>query len=282
LHLGHAFSALTAFDFAQERGGAFVLRIEDIDVSRCRAEFDAAILEDLAWLGLAWEDPVRRQAEHFEDYQAVIGRLTDMGLTYPCFCTRKEITAEIEAAAQAPHGPDGVLYPGTCRALSGTKARKKFDAGKPCVIRLDSEKAAARLQKENALPLYFDELVSPGSDEAFRVEVDPYLFGDIVLARKDVPTSYHLSVVHDDHVQGITHVIRGEDLREATHVHRVLQALLGYDAPIYFHHALVRGADDKRLAKRDKAATLQALKQEGVSPEDVRASIDLGVGLTSR
>lgn len=271
LHLGHACSALLAYDFASRNGGSFVLRIEDIDVSRCRTEFDDAILEDLAWLGLDWEEPVRRQAEHFEDYGQVVGKLEDMGLTYPCFCTRKEIAAEIERAVTAPHGPDGAHYPGTCRALTGEERKKKLGAGALFVTRLDAGKAAARLEKTASLPLHFEELLSLASDEVFKVEVDPLLFGDIVLARKDIPTSYHVSVVFDDHLQRISHVIRGEDLREATHVHRVLQELLGIEPPTYFHHPLIRDETGRRLAKRDKAMTLRALKETGATPKDIRA-----------
>lgn len=271
LHLGHACSALLAYDFACASGGTFVLRIEDIDVSRCRPEFDAAILEDLAWLGLAWEEPVRRQAEHFEDYGQAVQKLGDMGLTYPCFCTRKEIAAEIDRAVTAPHGPDGAHYPGTCRGLSEGERRKEMEAGVPLVTRLDATKAAAHLEKFGHLPLHFDELLSLGSDETSRVEVDPLLFGDIVLARKDIPTSYHICVVFDDHLQRISHVIRGEDLREATHVHRVLQALLDFAPPTYFHHPLIRDDTGRRLAKRDEAMTLRALKETGALPEDIRA-----------
>lgn len=271
LHLGHACSALLAYDFACQSGGTFVLRIEDIDVSRCRPEFDAAILEDLAWLGLTWEEPVRRQAEHFAEYAQAVQTLGDMGLTYPCFCTRKEIAVEIEAAVTAPHGPDGAHYPGTCRGMSEDERREKLEAGVAFVTRLDAAKAAAHLEEAGSLPLHFEELLTLGSNETFKVEVDPLLFGDIVLARKDIPTSYHISVVFDDHLQCISHVIRGEDLREATHVHRVLQVLLGIDPPVYFHHPLIRDETGRRLAKRDKAMTLRALKETGALPEDIRA-----------
>lgn len=271
LHLGHGYSALLAHDYAAAHKGTFVLRIEDIDLARCRPEFDAALLEDLAWLGLTWEEPVRRQREHFEDYRQAIQRLDEMGLTYPCFCTRKEIAAEIEAAITAPHGPDGMHYPGTCRGLGGEERGSKQEAGSPCVIRLDARKAAAYLHGRSVLPLFFEELVSLQSDETARVEVDPQLFGDIVLARKDIPTSYHVSVVLDDHLQEISHVIRGEDLREATHIHAVLQALLEFEAPIYFHHPLVRDEAGRRLAKRDKDETLRALRETGATPKDVRA-----------
>lgn len=274
LHAGHGYSALTAHDFARACGGAFVLRIEDIDLSRCRPEFDAAILEDLAWLGLEWEEPVRRQAEHFDEYSEVIARLTDEGLTYPCFCTRKDIAAEIEAAVSAPHGPDGPHYPGTCRALSEDQRQARTAAGEPFALRLDIKKAAEHLQTAHALPLHFSELIALTSEDERVRAVDPHLFGDIVLARKDIPTSYHVSVVLDDHLQNISHVIRGEDLREATHIQRVLQALLGFDPPKYFHHPLVRDEAGRRLAKRDKDLTLRALREKGLSPEDIRAQID--------
>lgn len=274
LHAGHGYSALTAHDFAREQGGAFVLRIEDIDLARCRPEFDTAILEDLGWLGLAWEEPVRRQSEHFDDYAEVIARLTDQGLTYPCFCTRKDIAAEIEAAVSAPHGPDGPHYPGTCLALTEDERQARITAGEPFALRLDSAKAAAHLQASGALPLHFAELITLTSDEEMTLAVDPHLFGDIVLARKDIPTSYHVSVVLDDHLQKISHVIRGEDLREATHIQRVLQALLGFDPPKYFHHPLVRDETGRRLAKRDKSLTLRALRESGASPDDIRTRID--------
>lgn len=270
LHAGHGYSALAAHDFARARGGDFVLRIEDIDLSRCKSEFDAAILEDLGWLGLEWEEPVRRQAEHFDEYAEVIARLTDEGLTYPCFCTRKDIAAEIEAAVSAPHGPDGPHYPGTCRALSEDERQARMAAGDPFALRLDSEKAVEHLRAAGALPLQFSELVALSTDEEMVHSVDPHLFGDIVLARKDIPTSYHVSVVLDDHLQAISHVIRGEDLREATHIQRVLQALLGFEPPKYFHHPLVCDETGRRLAKRDRDLTLRALKKTGASPEDVR------------
>lgn len=270
LHAGHGYSAIAAHDFARARGGAFVLRIEDIDVSRCRPEFDEAILEDLGWLGLEWEKPVRRQAEHFDEYREAIKRLAEQSLTYPCFCTRKDIAAEIEGAASAPHGPDGPHYPGTCRALTDDEREARVAGEEPFALRLDIEKAVAHLRASGALPLHFSELTTLSSDDEMVLEVDPHLFGDIVLARKDVPTSYHVSVVLDDHLQAISHVIRGEDLREATHIQRVLQALLGFDPPKYFHHPLVRDETGRRLAKRDRDLTLRALKEKGASPEDVR------------
>lgn len=278
LHAGHGYSALTAHDIARKSGGAFVLRIEDIDVARCRSEFEDAILEDLAWLGLEWEEPVRRQSEHFGDYEAAIERLTDAGLTYPCFCTRKEIAAEIEGAASAPHGPDGPHYPGTCKGLGQDERQAKVAAEGAFALRLDSEKAVRHLQDTASLPLHFEQLIALDREERVRTEVDPHLFGDIVLARKDIPTSYHVSVVVDDHLQNISHVIRGEDLREATHIHAVLQGLFGFEPPVYFHHPLVRDDAGRRLAKRDRDQTLRALRDQGVSPGDVRARIASSFG----
>jgi len=253
LHLGHAYSALFAFEAA--RGGRFILRLEDIDRSRCRPEFETGIIEDLAWLGLTWETPVRRQSEHMDEYAAAVARLRDDGLVYPCFCTR----AEIAQAASAPHGPDGPVYPGTCRALSDHERADRIAAGTPYALRLDVTAAAA-----HSGPLHWHDRARG------EVAAEPEQFGDVVIARKDMPTSYHLSVTLDDHVQGITLVTRGEDLFASTHVHRLLQALLGLDTPQYHHHPLVLGPDGKRLAKRNSAPTLQSLREAGHSPADVK------------
>jgi glutamyl-Q tRNA(Asp) synthetase len=255
LHLGHAFSALFAFDAARRSGGRFLLRIEDIDPGRCRAEFDDAIREDLAWLGLEWEEPVRRQSEHPNDYRDALDRLEGMGLLYPCACTRKEIAAEIERSPHAPHGPEGPVYPGICRGKAGVAPRE-------AALRLDLEKALALTG-----PLAWHDR------EAGTVAADPRPFGDVVLARKDVPTSYHLSVTLDDHLQGVTLVTRGRDLFEATHVHRLLQALLGLDVPDYHHHRLLVGPDGRRFAKRDRSLTLRSLRQAGRTPEDIRRMV---------
>jgi glutamyl-Q tRNA(Asp) synthetase len=253
LHLGHAYSALFTFEAA--RGERFILRIEDIDQQRCRLEFEQGILEDLAWLGLRWEQPVRRQSEHMAEYEAAVTRLHDESLVYPCFCTR----AEIAQAGQAPHGPDGPVYPGTCRTLAESERAAKIAAGTPYALRLDVATAISR-----SGPLHWHDRVG-GS-----VTATPQVFGDVVIARKDMPTSYHLSVTLDDHLQGITLVTRGEDLFASTHVHRLLQALLGLDTPEYHHHPLVLGPDGKRLAKRANAPALQSLRETGHSPEDVR------------
>jgi glutamyl-Q tRNA(Asp) synthetase len=256
LHLGHARSALLAWQAAQDSGGRFLLRIEDIDVGRCREEFVAAIFEDLAWLGLRWEEPVRRQSQHLADYRAALERLRQRGLIYPCFCTR----ADIAAAASAPHGPDGVIYPGTCRHLSDAERTQRIAAGEAYALRLDASKALSLTG-----PLTWHD------DVAGDVVADPLSLGDVVLARKDVPTSYHLAVTVDDHVQGITLVTRGEDLFHATHIHRLLQALLGYATPRYRHHPLIVDSQGRRLAKRDKALTLRALRESGLSPAAIRS-----------
>jgi glutamyl-Q tRNA(Asp) synthetase len=264
LHLGHAYSALLAEAAARDAGGRFLLRIEDIDGGRCRPQFEAAILDDLAWLGLAWERPVRRQSAHMDDYAAALARLDDAGLLYPCFCTRAEIRAEIEAAGQAPHGPDGPLYPGTCRRLDASARRHRRAAGEAFALRLDMEAAAAR-----AGPLTWRDR---GRGE---MTAESRRFGDVVLARKEVPTSYHLAVTVDDHLQEISLVVRGEDLFEATHVHRLLQALLDLATPDYRHHGLITGDDGRRLAKRDRALTIRALREDGKSPAEVRAMAGL-------
>jgi glutamyl-Q tRNA(Asp) synthetase len=258
LHIGHAYSALFAARAAE--GGRFLLRIEDIDAGRGRLEFEEGIYEDLAWLGLKWEAPVRRQSDHFDDYRAAMQKLDEDGLIYPCFCTRKDIQREVGNADQAPHGPDGVLYPGTCRALSPDEREALIAAGEPHALRLDMEKAM-----ERAGPLTFIDR------EYGYTEVLGLGCGDVVLARKDVPTSYHLAVTVDDAIQGVTLVTRGEDLLHATHIHRILQALLGLPEPEYWHHGLLTGEDGKRYAKRDRSLTIQALREAGHSPAEVRA-----------
>jgi glutamyl-Q tRNA(Asp) synthetase len=262
LHLGHAHAALFAWDLARRAGGRFLLRIEDIDPGRCRPEFAAAIEEDLAWLGLAWERPARVQSAHVAEYRAVLEALSERGLLYPCFCTRGEIAREVAAAAGAPHGPDGPLYPGTCRRLPAAERAARIARGEAHALRLDMAAAVAAAPRD----LSFLE-IGEG-----RIRCDPApLFGDSVLARKDTPVSYHLCVTHDDALQGVTLVTRGEDLKPATHLHRLLQALTGWPEPAYAHHGLIRDAEGRRLAKRDKAPTLRALREAGESPADVRA-----------
>ena len=260
LHLGHAHAALFAWEKACAAGGRFLLRIEDIDRARCRPEFEAAMLEDLAWLGLRWEEPVRRQSQHFDDYRRALDRLAGEELLYPCFCTRAEIQAEIARAGGAPHNSEGPLYPGTCRMLARKERQRRIDSGAPYALRLDAARAAARTGA-----LFWEDAV------AGRIAVDTARHGDVVLARKDTPASYHLAVTVDDALQGVTLVTRGEDLFEATHVHRLLQALLGLSTPRYWHHRLLVNAEGRRLAKRDRAETLRALRAAGVTPEDARA-----------
>jgi glutamyl-Q tRNA(Asp) synthetase len=259
LHLGHAYSALFAWVCAQGAGGQFLLRIEDIDRGRCRPEFTDAILEDLSWLGLEWDGSVRRQSEHFDDYARALDRLTAMGLIYPCFCTRATIQAEIARAGAAPHGSEGVPYPGTCRALSADERQARIVAGASYALRLDIAQATAR-----AGPLAWED------SEAGVVAADPVSHGDVVLARKETPASYHLAVTIDDAIQGVTLVTRGRDLFGATHVHRLLQALLELPTPRYWHHRLLTDASGKRFAKRDRALTLRALREAGKTPAEVR------------
>ncbi|WP_428566926.1 MAG: tRNA glutamyl-Q(34) synthetase GluQRS [Solidesulfovibrio sp. DCME] len=261
LHLGHAFSALVAYQAAREAGGRFLLRIEDIDPVRCKPEYTQAIFTDLAWLGLAWEEPVRCQSDHGADYAAALDRLREMGLLYPCACTRRQIG---ELAAPQENDEAGPVYPGTCRGLPEA-ARAELAQTRACVWRLDMAQACARV---GGLTWH----------DAGRGEVvaDPGRFGDIVLARKDVPTSYHVSVTVDDALQGVSLVTRGEDLLAATDIHRLLQALLGLPTPRYRHHPLLRDASGRRFAKRDKALTLRALRQAGRSPQDVREMVGFG------
>jgi glutamyl-Q tRNA(Asp) synthetase len=260
LHLGHVHSALFGWRAARAQGGRFLLRIEDIDRQRCRPAFEAGILDDLAWLGLSWEQPARRQSEHLEEYRGVLERLAADGLAYPCFCSRKEIAAEIARAAAAPHGPEGPLYPGTCRGLPRAERAARIAGGQPYALRLDVAAASARTGQLT----WHDR--ARGT-----IVAEPALLGDVVLGRRDAPSSYHLAVTLDDHLQGVTLVTRGEDLFAATHVHRLLQALLGLSVPGYHHHRLLTNDRGERLAKRDGALTLAALRAAGRSPGDVRA-----------
>jgi len=259
LHLGHAFSALTGWRRAREAGGRFLLRLEDIDRGRCRPEFADAILEDLAWLGLDRDGPVRVQSNHLADYRAVLDALAARDLLYPCFCTRKDIAA----AASAPHGPDGPIYPGTCRNLSPDDRAARAASGLPFALRLDMSRALACVR----LPLMYEE------ESEGNLPCDPLPFGDVVLGRKDSPASYHLCVTHDDVVQGVTLVTRGADLRPATHLHRLLQGLMGWPAPRYSHHRLLTDEHGRRLAKRDAALTLRALRERGVTAAEVRRMV---------
>lgn len=264
LHLGHAFAALTA----ARAGNRFLLRIEDIDQTRCRAEFEAAIYEDLAWLGLAWEKPVLRQSERFGAYRAALDKLQNEDLLYPCFCTRAEIAAEIARACAAPHGPEGPVYPGTCRHLSDAQRRERIASSAAYALRLDAQKAADR-----AGALSFQENGAGPQGEHGIIAVDPLLFGDIVLARKETPAAYHLAVVVDDAFQSVSLVTRGNDLFAAAHIQRVLQALLGLPAPAYAHHKLILDETGKKFSKRDSAVTLRALREDGVTPDQIRARL---------
>jgi glutamyl-Q tRNA(Asp) synthetase len=261
LHLGHAHSALLGYRTAIDHAGRFLLRIEDIDGARCRAEFEAAIFEDLAWLGLTWEQPVRRQSDHLDDYRAALAELDAFGVLYPCFCSRKDIAA----AASAPHAGDAAIYPGTCRGLHPDLAAERKARGDPFALRLDIAKALARTG-----PLAFRS-TEPGSDDWYQTAAEPERLGDVVLGRRDVPASYHLCATLDDHLQGITLVSRGEDLAPATHIHRLLQALLGLATPCYSHHVLLVNGSGERLSKRDGAASLRSLRANGTSAAAVRA-----------
>lgn len=264
LHLGHAYSAGIAHARARGSGGRFLLRIEDIDVTRCRPEYTAAILEDFAWLGLRWEEPVRIQSQHFSDYTAALETLKQRGLLYPCFCTRRQIQAEIAAAGHAPHGFEGQVYPGTCRSLSTTEREARIAAGEAYALRLDIAAACAQIGR---WPLVW-------RDESEGIQsVTPGLlrdgFGDVVLARKETPASYHLCVTHDDALQGITLVTRGSDLFAATHLHRLLQALFDWPVPAYAHHRLLLDKSGERLAKRRNAPRLRDLRAAGITPAEV-------------
>jgi glutamyl-Q tRNA(Asp) synthetase len=262
LHLGHAYSALFAWRLADRPDSSFVLRIEDIDAGRSQAELEQAIYEDLNWLGIAWSEPVMRQSERGVAYQAALDRLAEMDLLYPCFCTRKEILAEINSATGAPHshGPDGPVYPGICRSVAGAERTARIDAGDVYALRLDVAKA---VEVTGALS-WFDRV--RGEQQA-----QPESLGDVVLARKDIATSYHLAVTIDDAAQGITLVTRGDDLFGSTHVHRLLQALLGLDTPEWHHTPMLTDASGRRLAKRDNPLTLRELRSQGVPGDAIWA-----------
>ena len=270
LHLGHAYSALMNALIARETGGRLLLRMEDIDVSRCRPEFESAIKDDLAWLGMRWEEPVRRQAEHYGDYTEALERLESRGLVYPCFCSRGDIMAAVSHKPDWPRDPDGTpLYPGLCKHLSHAARAKRFARG---------EKASYRLDMERALAIGSDTLTwSEFRGGATRRErqATPSLWGDAVLSRKDIATSYHIAVVVDDALQGVTDVVRGEDLFMATSLHRMLQVLLDLPAPCYHHHALVRDIAGQKLSKSLRAKPLRTFRQDGLSVDAILAKIGL-------
>jgi glutamyl-Q tRNA(Asp) synthetase len=273
LHLGHALSALINADEAKRTGGRLLLRIEDIDPTRCRPEFEAAILEDLAWLGLTWEQPVRRQSEHFDEYRAALERLEGQGLAYPAFESRSEILRLVEARTAEsgkpwPRDPDGApLYPGKAREMPDDERAQRRET-EPFALRLDMPTALARAGRN----LSWRE---EGGDGARDVPAQPDRWGDVVLGRKETPASYHLAVVLDDALQGVTHVVRGMDLFEATAIHRLLQELLGLPAPVYRHHRLLLDRDGNKLAKRSKSTTLRDLRAAGWTPVDVRHAVGL-------
>jgi glutamyl-Q tRNA(Asp) synthetase len=272
LHLGHALAALTAHDLARRTAGRFLLRIEDIDAARCRPALVRGILEDLDWLGLRADGPVLRQSEHLERYRARLAGLGARGLAYPCFCTRGDIAAEIARMPAAPQGAAGPVYPGTCRALSPAERARRVAAGEPHAMRLD---VAACLAALGGPALEFEETGRGPAGEAGPVRVEPAASGDIVLGRKDVGVSYHLACVLDDDWQGVTLVTRGEDLFAATHVQRLLQAVLALAVPRYHHHRLVRDEQGRRLAKRDEARSLAALRAAGVTAAEVRGLLGM-------
>jgi glutamyl-Q tRNA(Asp) synthetase len=275
LHLGHAYSALLNADLARAWGGRFLLRIEDIDVTRCRPDFEAAIYDDLAWLGLSWEAPVRRQSEHFSEYRAAAERLKGRGLLYPCVCTRGDIAAEVarreaESGKAWPRDPDGApLYPGEERKLSAAGRQRMLAGGKPHAWRLDMDRAMAELDA----PLTWQETSAGQNGETGRITADPTAWGDVILSRSDAPSSYHVAVTMDDALQGVTHVVRGCDLYHATSVHRLLQRLLDLPEPVYHHHRLILGPDGRKLSKSNKDTGIAAFRDAGKTPDDVRAVI---------
>lgn len=276
LHLGHAYSALLNQRLADTTGGRLLLRLEDIDTTRCTPEFEAGIFDDLRWLGVGWEEPVRRQSEHFADYAQNLRRLMDEGLVYPAFMSRGETRAHIveqEAEGKSwPRDPDGVpLYPGLDKALSERKRAALIAEGKPFAWRLDMAAALARIGR----PLAWTEFSAGDLSVENQVEARPQDWGDVILARRDTPTSYHLSVVVDDALQGITHVVRGLDLFAATAVHRVLQELLGLPAPAYHHHRLILGPDGRKLSKSLRDTGVAALRGNGAAPADIRRMVGL-------
>jgi glutamyl-Q tRNA(Asp) synthetase len=274
LHLGHAYSALFNFDRARESGGRLLLRIEDIDATRCRPEYEAAIYDDLAWLGIAWETPVRRQSEHLAEYAAALEKLSALGLVYPAFESRAEIARLIvarEAAGGWPRDPDGApLYPGTAKSLPADERARLFDAGMPYALRLDMV-AACR----SVAGLSWQEEGDGPDRECGEVTARPEAWGDVILARKETPTSYHLSVVVDDALQGVSEVVRGQDLFHATAVHRLLQTLLGLPEPTYRHHRLMRDEAGRKLSKSTGSTGLKELRDAGASPGDIRRLLGL-------
>ena len=276
LHLGHAYSALLNFAMARAAGGRLLLRIEDIDIDRCRFEYEQAIYEDLGWLGLTWETPVRRQSEHFPDYASALAKLSVQGLTYPCFCSRRDIMDAVARQTNWPRDPDGSpLYPGICKHLSRDEQQRRISAGEAAALRIDMDAALAKAGRH----LYWREM---GPDlDARDVAAEPSLWGDALLSRKDIPASYHIAVVVDDALQGVTDVVRGEDLYMATGLHRLLQVLLDVPAPSYRHHTLLRDASGRKLSKSSRAKSIRALRNEGLSAAAVRDKLSPGLTFAS-
>jgi glutamyl-Q tRNA(Asp) synthetase len=274
LHLGHAYSALLNFDLARQTGGRFLLRIENIDPIRCRPEYEVAIYEDLAWLGISWEQPVRRQSEHLADCCAALDELTARGLVYPSFESRSEIArlvAEREAVGRWPRDPDGApLYPGSAKLMSSDERARLIESGAPCALRLDMTAASARAGELT----WIERGEGPGG-EAGIVAANPKAWGDVILARRETPTSYHLSVVVDDALQGVTEVVRGQDLFHATGMHRLLQYLLNLPVPVYRHHWLIRDDLGRKLSKSTRSTGLRELRAAGATPADIRRMVNL-------
>ncbi len=266
LHLGHIYSAQLAYHYTQDHNGKFILRIEDIDHYRCHEKYTQQIMNDLTWLGFNFYDSVRKQSKHLREYQNVIEKLSDLGVVYPCFCTNKEIREEINRAGHAPHAGENNLYPGTCRHLSKDMIAQKNEQDLPYALRLDIAKSFDVLD---------NKILSWHDKEYGEQIVDPKTLNDVIVSRKDIGTSYHISVVHDDYIQGVTDIIRGVDLFETTHIHRILQALLGYKMPQYHHHPLLINPDTgRRFAKRDNPMTIKMMRENGLSPADVLKLVD--------
>jgi glutamyl-Q tRNA(Asp) synthetase len=270
LHLGHAYSALLDYELCRRAGGRFLLRIEDIDPARCRPEYEDGIYRDLAWLGIEWHEPVRRQSDHMDDYRTATKRLNDMGLVYPSFMSRAE-TAAATRDPSWPRDPDGApLYPGHDRDIDPAEAQARIAANVPFALRIRMDKALAIAGR-----LSWQEEGAGNNGERGTIPADPAAWGDFVVARKDVPTAYHLAVVIDDAAEGVTHVVRGQDLFYATAAHRLLQSLLDLPAPVYHHHALISDAAGDKLSKSDRATSLRVLREEGATPSDVRRMIGI-------
>ncbi len=277
LHLGHAYAALMAFETAQAMGARFLLRIDDIDTARCRRDYEEAIYDDLGWLGLRWEEPVRRQSDHFDTYREIAQRLADRALLYPCFATRKEIGDAVAKAGLTARDPDGApLYPGIYRDAPSEAVAARVAEGRPHAMRLDMTRALAAVDGE---PLNYRVFVPSGEQRTCVAE--PARWGDAVIVRKDTPASYHLATVVDDALQGITHVVRGTDLEAATDLHVLLQKLLGLPTPAYHHHRLILDETGRKLSKSAGDLSLASLRAGGATPADIRRMVDLASGTTA-